>query len=106
MSARVLWLVPGVVLGAVVARSSPAAAQPADAQRLFDDGRRLLAAGKLAEACAAFDASERLDPRPTTELNAAACHERSGELATAWAAYQDAERMARASGEPTLQQAA
>jgi tetratricopeptide (TPR) repeat protein len=102
MHARALLL----VLGTVAARSLPAAAQPAEAQRLFDEGRRLLTAGKLAEACSAFDASERLDPRATTELNAAACHEQNGELATAWAAYQDAGRMARASGEPRLEQAA
>jgi hypothetical protein len=107
MHARALLL----VLGTVVARSSPAAAQPAaaqptDAQRLFDEGRRLLTAGKLADACTAFDDSERLDPRATTELNAAACHEQNGELATAWTAYQDAERLARASGEPRLEQAA
>jgi hypothetical protein len=94
MHARALLL----VLGAVAARPSLAVAQPASAQGLFDEGRRLLAAGKLAEACAAFDASEKLEPRVTTELNAAACHEQSGELATAWAMFQEAERIALAGG--------
>lgn len=97
MHARALLL----VLGAVAALPSRGAAQPAGdrAQRLFDDGRRLLATGKIAEACAAFDASQRLDPLITTELNVAACYERNGQLATAWAAYQEAERMARAQGD-------
>jgi len=102
MHARALLL----VLGAVAARPSLAAAQATSAQRLFDEGRRLLAAGKLAEACAAFDASEQLEPRVTTELNAAACREQNGELATAWAAYQEAERRARASGDSHLAQIA
>lgn len=102
MHARALLL----VLGAVAARPSLAAAQNASAQRQFDEGRRLLAAGKLAEACAAFDASEQIEPRVTTELNAAACREQNGELATAWTAYQEAGRMARASGDARLAQVA
>lgn len=97
------WL---LVLGAVAARPSHAAAQGTSAQRLFDEGRQLLAAGKLAEACAAFDASEQLEPRVSTELNAAACREQNGELATAWAAYQEAERMAHAGGDARLAQVA
>ena len=56
MHARALLL----VLGAVAARPSLAAAQNASAQRQFEEGRRLLASGKLAEACAAFDASEQI----------------------------------------------
>jgi hypothetical protein len=102
MHARALLL----VLGAVAAAPSLAAAQGTSAQRLFDEGRRLLTAGKLAEACAAFDASERIEPRVTTELNAAACREQNGELATAWAAYQEAERMARGGGDARLAQVA
>jgi len=102
MHARALLL----VLGAVAARPSLAAAQNAGAQRQFDEGRRLLAAGKLAEACAAFDASEQIEPRVTTELNAAACREQNGELATAWTAYQEAGRMARGSGDARLAQVA
>jgi hypothetical protein len=102
MHARALLL----VLGAAAARPSLAAAQTPGAQGLFDEGRRLLAAGKLADACAAFDASEQIEPRVTTELNAAACREQNGELATAWAAYQEADRMARAGGDARLAQVA
>ena len=102
MHARALLL----VLGAIAASPSRAAAQPADAQSLFDQGRRLLDAGKIAEACTAFDASQRLDPRVTTELNVAACREQNGELATASAAYREAVRIARAGGDARLGQVA
>lgn len=102
MHARALLL----VLGAIAAPPSRAAAQAADAQSLFDEGRRLLAARKVAEACTAFDASQRLDSRVSTELNVAACREQNGELATAWAAYQEAERMARAGGDARLERVA
>ena len=102
MHARALLL----VLGAIAAPPSRAAAQAADAQSLFDEGRRLLAAGKIAEACTPLDASQRLDPRVSTELNDAACREQNGELATAWAAYQEAERRARAGGDAKLERVA
>jgi hypothetical protein len=97
-----------LVLGAVAALPSRGSTQPASAQAQsqFDAGRKLLASGKIAEACAAFDASQRLDPRVSTELNAAACREQNGQLATAWAAYQEAERMARVGGDAKLEKIA
>lgn len=97
-----------LVLGAAAALPSRGSAQPASvqAQSLFDDGRKLLASGKIAEACAAFDASQKLDPLVTTELNVAACREQNGQLATAWGAFVEAERMARASGDDKLQKVA
>jgi len=33
---------------------------------LFNEGRKLLQAGKLAEACAAFESSQKLEPAITT----------------------------------------
>jgi hypothetical protein len=70
----------------VIAAASPRAlAQPASvqAQSLFDDGQRLMQAGKLAEACAAFESSQKLDPAVITLLNLADCRERNHQLATA-----------------------
>lgn len=86
--------------------ASRAGAQPAGAQAeaLFREGRSLMAEGKIAEACEAFDASERLDPAITTRLNQAACHEQAGQLATAWAQFLDVERQTRASTDPAGQQ--
>jgi len=52
-------------------------------------------AGKLSEACAAFDQSQKLEPANTTLLNLAACREKNNQLASAWGAFVDAERATR-----------
>jgi hypothetical protein len=65
----------------------PAHAQNVAAEALFREGKELLNQGKLAEACAKFDASDRLEPSVGTELNAADCHEKNNKLATAWAGF-------------------
>jgi hypothetical protein len=78
----------------IVARAN---AQPAAAQAevLFRKGKRLLAEGKIADACAAFDASQKLDPAVSTLLNQANCREKNNQLATAWGLFLDAERETR-----------
>ena len=82
-----------VVLGA----HRPASAQSAGAQAeaMFREGRTLLNAGKVAEACAAFEASHKLEPAMSTLMNLAACRERNGQFATAWGLFLDAERQTR-----------
>jgi hypothetical protein len=62
---------------------------------LFEEGRRLLAAGETDRACAKLAESHRLDPGGGTLLNLALCHEKQGRVATAWAEFQDALRRAR-----------
>ena len=69
------------------------------AEALFAEGRRLMASGNYAEACPKFADSETLDPAPGTALNLAACYEKLGKLATAWAAFQSAESLARRAGQ-------
>lgn len=81
--------VTSVVLNMVVARH-PARAQSADAEALFNDGIKLLAEGKVAQACAAFHASNRVEPRAGTLIRLADCLERNHQLASAWSAYKDA----------------
>ncbi len=56
----------------------------AAADQLFRDGEHLFAQGKVAEACAKFEESNKLDPAPGTLNNLAVCHEREGKTATAW----------------------
>ena len=88
-----------------IAWSSSAFAQPAGAQAevLFRQGRELLAAGKVAEACAAFDESQTLEAAVTTLLNLAACRETLGQLATAWGLFLDAARQTRAASDAATQ---
>lgn len=95
-----------VVATSLAASASPALAQSAGAQAevLFRQGRELMNAGKLAEACAAFDESQRLEPAITTLLNLAGCREKNGQLATAWGLFLDAERQTRGGSDANTQQ--
>jgi hypothetical protein len=94
MRARVCPLVVAVLATAFASRAS---AQPASAQAevLFDQGRDLMQRGQLADACAAFDSSEKLAPAATTLLNLGLCREKTNQLASAWGAFVEAERLVR-----------
>lgn len=48
--------------------------------------------GKIAEACALFQESQRLDPTISTLMNEANCREKNGQIATAWGLFLEAER--------------
>ena len=54
-----------------------------------------MAAGNTAEACARFAESYRFEASSGTLINLALCHEKEGKIATAWAEYRDAARVAR-----------
>ncbi|HEX3475783.1 MAG TPA: hypothetical protein VHT91_12205 [Kofleriaceae bacterium] len=86
--------------------SSVALAQPvgAQAELLCRQGRDLLAAGQVAEACSAFEDSQRLQPAVTTLLQLAGCRERLGQLATAWGMFLDVARQTRSAAGATSQQ--
>ena len=89
------WLV--VILVIALAPRAHAQSANASADALFKEGRDLVAAGKLAEGCAAFEASNKLDPAAGTLLNAADCREKNNQLATSWALFQEAARMTASS---------
>jgi len=68
------------------------------AESLYAEGRRLMASGKTASACAKFDESYQLAPATGTLLNLAACNEAMGKSATAWAQFRKAEVAAHRDG--------
>lgn len=78
-----------VAVGTVIA-SNAARAQSVEARTLFNDGIQLIAEGKLAQACEAFAASNRLEPGAGTLLRLGECREQNHQLASAWSAYSDA----------------
>lgn len=91
----------GVILGPAAALAQPVGAQ---AEVLFRQGRDLLAAGNVVEACSAFEESQKLEPAVTTLLNLAGCREKLGQIATAWGLFLDAARQTRSSADAANQQ--
>jgi hypothetical protein len=78
----------------VVFACVPALAQPASAAAAFDEGRALLAAGRVAEACERLAWSHQQEPALGTLLNLADCRERLGETATAFRLFNEAQAWA------------
>jgi hypothetical protein len=76
-----------------------AAADPATATMLFNEARRLVAAGKYPEACPKFEESERLDPGIGTQFNLADCYEHTARFASAWALFLDVASSAGGTGQ-------
>ncbi len=83
-----------------------AAADPnPEAEKLFRDGRKLLADGKPVEACDAFGASAKLEPSVGTLLNLGDCRAKLNQTASAWAAFVAAGRLARKLADPRMAEA-
>lgn len=84
--------------------ASPAIAEPSREDRaaalaLFDEGRKLLAEKKFAEACPKLEASMRLDPGIGTLFNLSDCYEQIGRIASAWSGFRDVAAQARATSQ-------
>ena len=81
-----------------LAHAQSSGGSKAAAEALFDDGRKLMTAGKYAQACAKFEASQALDPGVGTSLNLADCYEKVGRTASAWAQFRETISAARRAG--------
>lgn len=69
-------------------------AQSATAEGLFTEGNKLMTLDKFVEACAAFEASSRVEARAGALLRLGDCREQNQQLASAWSAYRDARSLA------------
>jgi hypothetical protein len=82
--------IAAISIACVIALTGAARAQSAEAEALFDEGDALMKRGKYAEACEAFEGSNKLEARAGTLIRLGECRERTGQLASAWSAYKAA----------------
>jgi hypothetical protein len=99
-------LVAGCMSLATAARADTASENKAAAEALFQQGKKLLADGKYAEACSKLASSHQLDPATGTLMNLGDCLEKNGQVASAWATFKEAVSMAKATGQPQREQVA
>ena len=90
---RVLNCLSRILLVAVLG-STPAAAQRAEANLLFDEGRALMSKRDYAQAASKLEQSQQLDPAVGTLLNLGECYLALGRTTSAWTAYRDAAALA------------
>jgi hypothetical protein len=76
------------------------------AEMLREEGKRLLDAGHIVEACRKLADSQRFSPAAGTLLDLADCLEKKGQTASAWTEFQAAAAMARAQGQTDREQIA
>ncbi len=98
---RTISIAIAVLFGAslgVHAQPAPAPA-PVSAEDLFRQGKQLMKEGRYVDACAKFEASERLEPSIGAQLNLGDCHAKLGQTATARLLFLKAAASSRASGD-------
>lgn len=76
-----------ILAGALLAASATTVFAD-DADDAYQRGRSAFKAGRVHEACQAFEASERLAPKNQTEKSLAACYEQDGKPVAAARAYR------------------
>src|ERR1041384_1486975 len=68
---------------AIIAFGGVTSAQADDGAESYKRGQSLIKAGRLHEACQAFEASDRAAPSVDTELALATCYEQDGKTVAA-----------------------
>ena len=91
--------VAAVLLASSWAAAEPSIADKATARSLFDEGRSLVDAGNLEQACPKFKASYDLDPGAGSAFHLADCYERTGRIASAWILFLEVAVLMRDSGD-------
>jgi hypothetical protein len=90
-----------LALSALALAPAAAAAPRTDAERqaqvLFDEGMRLMAQKRFADACPKLERSQAIDPGMGTQFRLAECYEKIGRLATAYDLFHAVADAARAS---------
>jgi hypothetical protein len=92
------WLITAPA-GDAAGQQSKEAESLAAAQALFDEAVRLFEARDYAAACPKLEASLALVQGLGTRGKLAECYERSGRLASAWAAYREVAALAQRAGD-------
>jgi hypothetical protein len=107
MKMRALFTGVVLCLAASNARAQTApTANESLAESQFNEGRKLMEAGRASEACPKFENSQRLDPALGTLLNLADCYERVGLLASARQRFLEAAQTAARDGYPEAEEGA
>jgi hypothetical protein len=91
-------MIAAVLSFAFVSHAEPRPGDKTTAEALFSEGRKLMAAGRYAEACPKLEASLKLDTGVGTMLNLAECYEKNGQTASAWTEFREAASAARDAG--------
>jgi hypothetical protein len=86
-----------VAEGRALAQPSPETRAAAAA--LFEEGRKLAADGKFAEACPKLEDSQKMDPGMGTLFYLSDCYEKIGRTMSAWVGFRDVAAQAGASGQ-------
>lgn len=94
---RIILLAVPVSL--LLPRVAHAAADPAAAEQLYDEAKKLIGSGHYADACPKLEQSQKLDPGMGTQFHLADCWQHVGRTASAWAQFREVASEARAAGQ-------
>lgn len=103
---RILFASTFAVAVTLLSARPALASDEAAAEALFNDAKKLAAAGRYAEACPKFAESNRLDRGAGTLIHLADCYEKNKQTASAWATFKDAANAAQALGRADWQKLA
>ncbi len=90
---------PFLALSLFLVSTWASAGDPATAEALFDDAKKLMTEGRYAEACPKLEESQKNDAGLGTQFHLADCWQHLGRTASAWALFREVQSGARALGQ-------